>query len=471
MIATHEGRAQLRAWLIVVTAIALGLSGCSGGDQPLGEPAGSTSRLQCVRAVTGTGSNELHQLELDAQGHAVVAGRFSGTIDFGDGPRHSNGGYDLFVAKFDDACRVQWALTAGGPGADLARDPTIGPDGDILITGHISGKVRLGGRTLDAGDDRALLLAKISSDGWVRWAHHEPNRGVISGSYVTHDAHGNIVAVAELRGDTGFGGGKVSERSTVDRNLIAFSAVGERLWETQWYGEGAHFVVGVEAADDGYLVVAGEFRGELDFGDGPRVSAGGADIFVAAVDARGELAWVETFGGAGDDFATSLALTPSGDIALAGGFSERVDWGEQSLTSSGLVDAFVARLDPTGQPRWARRLGGPGQDRAVFVTVGAKERIVAAARFEETIRLGGHALHSDGVADIVANIWSHDGRSLEWSEQFGNALHDVWYQLGETRDQSLVIAGGYEGRLDVLGRPLAVSEGETFFVARVRTAR
>ncbi|QDG54077.1 hypothetical protein FIV42_26045 [Persicimonas caeni] len=464
----------------------IGMTGCSSGDAgqgdgldagvegewldsslPEGDAVSRGSELECMRAVGGEGTNELHQMIVDADGNAIVAGRFQGTIDFGRGPHRSNGGFDLFVAMFDASCEVAWAVTAGGPGADLARDPSIGPDGHILITGHISDWVELAGRTLDAGDDRALLLAKISPQGRVVWAHHEAGQGAISGSYATHDADGNILAVAELRGDSDFVGGKTVERSTVDRNLIAFSSGGERLWETRWYGEGANFVTGVEVGDDGRIFAVGEFRGGLDFGDGERTSRGGADLFVAAVRPGGELDWVQTFGGPGDDFAASMTLGDKGDIIVAGGFSDAIDMGDYKLRSNGYLDGLLARLTPDGQVRWARGFGGEGYDRNFFVTRGARGQIVTAARFQERVEWAGRAFESGGVDDVVASVVSEDGAQVRWARQFGNEMQDVWYQLGSPDDGSLVISGGYRGSLELYGESLVERDAETFYVVRV----
>ncbi len=479
-----------RKWWVAAVALLLAW-GCSSASEPragledagadsasgdasmpqsdAGTARGSSAQLQCAQAVGGSGTNELHQMEVDADGNAIVAGRFEGTIDFGRGVHRSNGGFDLFVAKFDADCRVQWALTAGGEGADLARDPTIGPDGHILITGHISDTVTLGGRTLHAGDDRALLLAKISPQGRVVWVHHEPAQGFISGSYAAHDAHGNIIAVAELRGNTSLVGGKTVERSTVDRNLIAFSPAGEKLWETNWYGEGANFVTGIGVASDGRIFAAGEFRGALDFGEGPMEAIGGSDIFVAALTPQGELEWVETFGSLGDDFAASLALADNDDLVIAGGYTDAVNLGVYKLRSAGELDGFLARLTPDGDVQWARSFGGEGYDRNFYVSVDRRGQIMTAARFQQRVEWAGQTFESRGVDDVVTSVVSDDGEAVRWTRQFGNEMSDVWYQVGAPQQEgTLIVTGGYQGRLELFDDALAERSEETFYVARVR---
>jgi hypothetical protein len=50
----------------------------------------------------GGGSSGGLGLAVDSNGNAVVAGAFSGTVDFGAGPVMSTGGLDVLIAKFLD---------------------------------------------------------------------------------------------------------------------------------------------------------------------------------------------------------------------------------------------------------------------------------------------------------------------------------------------------------------------------------
>src|SRR5712671_5016774 len=75
-----------------------------------------------------------------------------------------------------------------------------------------------------------------------------------------------------------------------------------------------------------------------------------------------QFAWAREAGGTNFAKAYGLALGPNGDCLLTGTFIGTVEfWGTNLTTSTGQADAFVARLDPEGNPVWIRQVGGDGE--------------------------------------------------------------------------------------------------------------
>jgi hypothetical protein len=81
----------------------------------------------------------------------------------------------------------------------------------------------------------------------------------------------------------------------------------------------------------------------MNFGGGGLVSAGGADIFVAKLDASGVHQWSEDFGGTNEDEGHAVAVDGSADVLVSGRFRGTVDFGGGSLVSAGGDDAFLAK--------------------------------------------------------------------------------------------------------------------------------
>jgi len=83
--------------------------------------------------------------------------------------------------------------------------------------------------------------------------------------------------------------------------------------------------------------------------------AGGEDFWVIKLDEQGNQVWDRTYGGGGDDKATSLIQTTDGGYAVAGGTTSK---------GAGKEDFWVIKLDEQGKEVWDRTYGGSGDDGA-----------------------------------------------------------------------------------------------------------
>src|SRR5690606_15729258 len=99
----------------------------------------------------------------------------------------------------------------------------------------------------------------------------------------------------------------------------------------------------------------------LNLGSTTLVTTGGVDAFVAKADTAGNFIWAKKVGGSADDIVYSIAADQKGGIVIAGAIRSlniNVAPGISiSAASSGVDDAWVARLDTAGNFKWASRWG------------------------------------------------------------------------------------------------------------------
>lgn len=108
--------------------------------------------------------------------------------------------------------------------------------------------------------------------------------------------------------------------------------------------------------EEGRVFVTGAFYSEgLDLGGGglgkAGVGNGEAQLFALTLSGSGEHVWSKGFGGPANDFGHAVAVSPSGDILLAGGFNGgegegdyAIDFGGGELPEYGAFDIFLARF-------------------------------------------------------------------------------------------------------------------------------
>src|SRR5205085_699233 len=90
-------------------------------------------------------------------------------------------------------------------------------------------------------------------------------------------------------------------------------------------------------------------------------SAGGWDAFIAKYDASGNLRWVKSAGGNGDDDAYAR-IGNDDNIYIAGGFINAMTLDTFHLYTAGSLDLFVAECDSDGNFLWAKQAGSNNVD-------------------------------------------------------------------------------------------------------------
>src|SRR5262249_22589356 len=130
--------------------------------------------------------------------------------------------------------------------------------------------------------------------------------------------------------------------------------------------------VEIAVTKDGGLVVVGAFTqpNTLDFGTGPLNAMDGYDAFVAKLDASGNFVWATSIGGPGDQCAWAVAVDPEGHVWVGGESRASATLDGQPCTAPGAYVAFLRELDDAGAPLWSAEWGG-AQGRASVWRVAA----------------------------------------------------------------------------------------------------
>ena len=148
-------------------------------------------------------------------------------------------------------------------------------------------------------------------------------------------------------------------------------------WARTWgsFGDDMGTCVATDLA--GNIYVGGRYEGIVDFNPGSgvdnHISAGLFDCFVSKFDQSGNFLWAKTWGGSGWDDVLGIAVDLSGNVYTTGRFWNTVDFdpgtGVDNHTSGGQVDAFLSKLDSSGNFQWARTWGGSEGDNGAGVAV------------------------------------------------------------------------------------------------------
>lgn len=159
-------------------------------------------------------------------------------------------------------------------------------------------------------------------------------------------------------------------------------------WAIKSGGQGSNYgaSVFVDAANNVYTT--GYFaNGNLPFGLAP--ATGGNDVYVTKHSATGALTWARAFRGTSNEYGLSVCSDASGNVYVSGRFSGVVDFdpgaGTFTLNTMSVTneDAFIVKLDASGNFVWAKAIGGlAAADVANGVAVNASGDVYTVGGFQ-----------------------------------------------------------------------------------------
>lgn len=286
-------------------------------------------------------------LALSADGKIAVAGSVKGVLNGAtEGVLNSTDDQtDSFVTVYDSEGQELWTQSRGGRAADEASEVAFGADGTVYVSGRTSSSlVGVGGASI-GGSDAYLQAYRADANGAIQ--------NVFTTTFGTTGTDKPAGMVVD--------GTSVITASVEDGRAILrrydVSGATPVLSSTRDLGDLQGGTITGLALDGGNVVIAGSTgNASLNAGTVTRAHAGGIDAFAAKVSADlspgGSIAY---YGGAGDDRATSLAVS-GGQVWIGGSAGTDLP---NHPTAQGTKDGFLTRLDvDAGTIAWSRRFTG-----------------------------------------------------------------------------------------------------------------
>lgn len=242
----------------------------------------------CLWSTGIFGTMNVPVLGLDPTGGVFLAGGFHNTADFGGGQLANDDRGHVFLAKYDDQGNYIWALqwAAGQQAMTSGGGLVVNAAGEPTLAGAFGGgafqstNMDFGTGVITSGASSTPFVVSFDSLGNAKWAHAY-GAGISGVGGLALDPSGNLVLSATLVGTATFGASMLSLNN--GGYVAHIDAAGNALGATGYEGAGSNLYVPPRLGVDGggNIFLAGGFETTVDLGQGPLVSAGGSDVFVA----------------------------------------------------------------------------------------------------------------------------------------------------------------------------------------------
>jgi hypothetical protein len=275
-----------------------------------------------TRIYGGSGDEEAYSVQQTSDGGYIITGW---TDSYGAGFN------DVWLIKTDASGDTLWTKTFGGGDYDGGNFVQQTFDGGYIIAGSSA--------SYGGGDDDFWLI-KTDASGDSIWTRFFGGNEDDMGKSAQQTSDGGYIMTGYTKS---FG---VGESSIL---LIKTDASGDTIWTK---------VLGGSVFDRAFCVKQTTDSGYIITGVTSSYGAGGFDVLLIKTDASGDTLWTNTFGGSEHDMGYSVQQTGDGGYIITG-FTRSFGGGE--------TDVWLIKTHDMGDTLWTKTYGGSGEEEASSV--------------------------------------------------------------------------------------------------------
>jgi hypothetical protein len=198
--------------------------------------------------------------------------------------------------------------------------------------------------------------------------------------------------------------------------LVKTNASGDTLWTRTYGGDAKDRGMSVQQTTDGGYVIAARTES---------FSVGEWDYWLIKTDANGDTMWTRTYGGIAKDGVECVRQTADGGYILAG---------NTASFGAGNSDAWIIKINASGETMWTKTYGGQYDDSADFVQQTDDGGYIIAGN---TQSFGNGSEENSDVWLIKTDA---SGDTL-WTKTYGDSLIDFCRYVDQTSDGGYILTG------------------------------
>ncbi len=313
---------------------------------------------------------------------------------------------------------LAWAKRTGGTNADTGNSIDLDIDGNVYVTGAFRDTVDFdpGMDTFDmiAKGESDIFISKLDAQGSLMWARQSGGVKLDEGKAICTDVNGYVYITGIFTGTASFDTINLTSNGSTDIFVSKYDTDGNFIWVKQIGGSGEDISASIDSDVNGNVFITGHFKNIVDFDPDPSkvfnlISAGQEDAFILKLDSSGQFCWATQIGGTSFDRGRSIKVHDNGNVYTTGSFLYTINVypGLCSLTSIASYDSYILQLDNnSGNCIWAKQIGGTGNQISRSIAVDSIGNVYTIGEFQYSTDFGGCNENTGGNFYIF--ILKHD---------------------------------------------------------------
>ena len=371
----------------------------------------------------------------DSEGNVYLTGTTSGSIE-----GNSQGGFDVWVAKYDRQGQEIWREQFGSSGGDRSYGIEIDNEDNVYLAGQTDGNL-FGDRNSPESD---AWLAKLNGNNgqqiWGRQYGIDTTGGNSNGSFdLAVDNEGNVYASGLAIKESDLPPEEFDFPIQDDAFVVKYDTDGNQQWFSQLASPFFDESYGIDVDDQGNVYATGWTQGLVRESDPGRPLLK-YDYWLAQLDAsNGVVNSVQQFNSSdnGLEFAWDVETDSQGNAYVSG-------WTTGNLAGENdSYDPFLAKYNPDGTQEWIRQFGTGGDD-AVYTAsfdIDSEDNIYVTGYTNSN--LGGD---NQGEYDTWVAKYDSEGNQ-QWTQQLGSANREYGTDVAANEFGEVFVTGFTNGSL------------------------
>jgi hypothetical protein len=254
--------------------------------------------------------------------------------------------YDILIAKIDNNGKFKEVTILHGKGDDRINDIACTGEDGIYITGSFEKDLLFGDKIMKTKNGSDAFLIKLNDE--LKFVYGKQIGGIYDdyGKSISIDNNGNILLVGSFSGELSLSDGfKLTSNGVLDVFILKYDKNSSLLWADSFGGGANDYISSMALSPSGNIYIDGTYRGTIEKDDFKIKSLDFSnDIFLAKYDAGGKFRFLETAGDTNVDFGRKLISDTEGYIYLSGDFTKSLKLLDKETEEAVDNDFFISRL-------------------------------------------------------------------------------------------------------------------------------
>lgn len=357
--------------------------------------------LEWVQEETGAYSTLECATDIDTEGNLFTTNNFTGTIDVDPGVNvvnlTSSFGVDMSFRKINSLGAFVWAKHISGSGQGFIKDIKVDLNHNVFVCGSFTGTFdfdpssNVSNKTCsDIYGD--AFLAKYDSNGDFLWVKTISGNQKDETETIELDHLGSVYAYSSIFGNVDLN----PDSGIVDTLGMNGSGFAIQKFSNSGvlnWANSSPKLSNYTINNSQELIAVSKFRNTIELGSLSLTSNGLNDCFIAKMNEMGLWETAMKLGGLSDDEINDVAVDAENNIFISGYFENSLIWNDNLMNTVGTnsKDFFLAKLTNNFIGGWFNSYPKDDKTKIVALETDDNGNVLFAGQFKGNLDLGGYS--------------------------------------------------------------------------------